>query len=158
MSLQRAVAFVLAQETGEVVEAEDGVSRWGISQASHPELSADDIRNMTQQQAAAIIGGAQYWGACHAAELPDWMQLAMLDSCVNQGATASMVCLQRALRVSVDGKFGPQTKAALYAASQNEVLARFGMERVMSYSQDKTWPQDGEGWTERAFLAAVCSP
>lgn len=158
MTLQRAVAFVLDQEKGDLVEAEDGLSRWGISQANHPELTADQIRNMTQQQAAQIIGGPQYWGACHAAEMPDWMQLALLDATVNQGASAAMVCLQRALRVPADGHFGPQTKAAVNAASQNEILARFGMERVMSYTKDRTWPEDGSGWTERAFLAAVCSP
>lgn len=156
--MQRAVSFVLAQETGDVVTAADGVSRWGISQANHPELTADAIRNMTQPQAAAIIGGPQYWGACHGAELPDWMQLAMLDATVNQGATAAMVFLQRALRVPADGKFGPQTKAAVFAASQTEILARFGMERVMSYAADKTWETDGAGWTQRAFLAAICSP
>lgn len=158
MSLQRAVAFVLTQEGGELVSGPDGLSKFGISQANHPELSVDAIRDMTQPQAAQIIGGPQYWGACHGAELPDWIQLALLDACVNQGASAAMVCLQRALRVPGDGKFGPQTKAAIYGASQNETLARFGAERVMSYARDKGWGEYGAGWTQRAVLAAVCSP
>lgn len=157
MSLQRAVAFVLAQETGAIVHAQDGVSCWGISQANHPELTVDQIIAMAEhpEQAAAIIGGPQYWGACHANDVPDWLQTPLLDACVNQGAHAAMVCLQQALRVSADGKYGPATHAAVFASKPNDLLPRFAAYRVMSYSRDSTWATDGLGWTTRAVLAAI---
>jgi len=155
MSKARAIAFVLPEESGVVVHAADGVSKWGISQASHPELTAEQIEGMTQAQAAEIIGGPQYWGAIRGDQLPEWLQTAMLDAAVNQGAPTAVVLLQRTLRVPVDGKLGPQTLYAASAGQEKPTLARFAAQRVMSYVRDAGWTADGEGWTERAVLAAL---
>lgn len=156
MSLQRAVAFILAQETGEVRQSTDGVSRWGISQAAHPELTAEAIRTMTPQGAAAIYSGPMYWGRIHGAELPEYLQLPMLDAAVNQGGGIAVRCLQTGLYVHVDGIIGPVTlRAATANTNQQALLARFTAARIASYAQDKEWGSDGTGWVTRAVSAAL---
>lgn len=158
MSLSAAVAFVLAQETGATVSGGAGagwVSKWGIDSRFHPELTLDQVRNLTEERAAIILGGPQYWDAVHGSELPDWLQLPMLDAGVNEGPAAAIKCLQRALYITVDGAFGPVTAKAVAAANPTTTLALFTAQRILAYTQDRTWVQDGEGWTKRAVLAAL---
>jgi lysozyme family protein len=154
MSFQQAVAFVLAQETGTVVHSTDGVSKWGVSQQSHPELTAEQIENMTPQQAQAIYG--TYWTKIFGPQLPDYLHTPMMDSAVNQGPRIAIRCLQQALYVKVDGICGPATLRAANAASgRNSILSRFTAARISHYSLDKEWPTDGAGWAARAVLAAL---
>lgn len=155
MSLSVAVAFVLDQETGTVVEGQGWVSKWGIDSRYHQELTQDQIRNLTQERAALILGGPQYWDAVHGSELPDYLQLPMLDAGVNEGPGTAIKCLQRALRVAADGLWGPETAAAVKAANPTQTLAGFTTQRICAYTGDATWTQDGEGWTNRAVLAAL---
>lgn len=156
MNKQLALAFILDdEERGKLVRGLDGWSKWGISEDNHPELNAEQIQNMTRETAAGILGGPQYWGAIHGDELPDWIQLPVLDAAVNEGATAAMVQLQHALFLPGDGKFGPQTLRAAISAAASPTLARFAAERVMGYSRDRTWATDGLGWTTRAVLASL---
>lgn len=153
MSLSTAVAFVLSQETGTVVEGQGWVSKWGIDSRYHPELSQDQIRNLTQERAAIILGGAQYWEAVHGSQLPAYLQLPMLDAGVNEGPTAAIKCLQHALQITADGLWGPETEAAVTASNQTTTLAYFTAARIASYAIDAGWAADGEGWTKRACLA-----
>lgn len=155
MSLATALAFILRQETGELVHGRDGLSRWGISQANHPELTAQDIESMTSQRAAVIISGPQYAGAVHFAELPQFLQLPMLDAAVNEGASAALKALQTALYIPADGLWGPQTARAVQLCQASITLARFVAARTLEYSRDATWATDGLGWVTRAALAAM---
>lgn len=159
MSLARAVAFVLAEETGSIVEgSENGkpwVSKWGIDSHYHPELTLDQVRNLTEQRAALILGGQQYWDAVHGNELPDYLQLPLLDAGVNEGPSAAIQCLQSSLGVTVDGLWGPLTAKALEAANPTQTLALFTAARIAAYAKAPDWPTDGRGWTRRAVLAAL---
>ena len=53
---QLALAFTLKQEGGLVDNPADpgGLTNYGIALNVHPELTADDIRTMTPERAAAI--------------------------------------------------------------------------------------------------------
>lgn len=153
MSQAAAIAFILAQEKGDLVR-NPGLSRWGIDLSRHPDLEEVDIINMTPERAGQIFL-AQYWPAIHGDLLPAFIQLPMLDEAVNAGPSAAMKCLQRALKVPVDGLFGPQTQAALNHASPEDFLAAFTAQRILSYVKDKTWAEDGAGWSKRAVLAAL---
>jgi len=154
MSLPAAVNFILQQEGSELVQ-NPGLSRYGIDLSRHPELTAADIQNMTPTRAAIIYSGPQYAGAIHFEQLPPGIQLPMLDACVNQGPTAAIRCLQAALYVTVDGVLGPQTLTAAQDADAHTLLARFTAQRVLAYTRDSTFAQDGAGWINRAVLAAL---
>lgn len=156
MTPAAAVAWILQREGSDVRESTDGVSRYGISQASHPELTEEEIENMTPATAAAIYMGPQYLGAVRGTQLPGFLVLPVLDSAVNQGTRTAVKCLQRALRVHVDGIIGPQTLgAAIAAANPTQVLADFTSARIASYMLDKEWAEDSAAWVSRAVLAAL---
>lgn len=155
MSLPQAIAFVLAKETGELTEDSGGLSRWGISRASHPELTEDQIRAMTAAQAGQIFADS-YWPA-RADELPDYFSIPLLASCVLQGRETGVEILQSALGVHADGSIGPQTIQAARLANPRAFLARFVAEQVRHLRQDSTWQADGIGWVERATEAALIS-
>ena len=153
MSQSAAIAFVLSQEGGALVR-NPGLSRWGIDLSRHPELSEIDIENMTQATAGSIYAGPEYWGAIHGDQLPAFLQLPMLDACVNQGASAATKVLQHALGITADGMWGPATAAAV-ARIAPEFIAQFTAARVMAYTQDIGWADYGLGWTRRAVRAAL---
>ena len=157
MSFQRAVAFVLRQEGAELVNDPNdpgGLSRYGIALAKHPELTAADIREMTPERAATIYRTG-YWAAIRGDDLPEWVQLPLLDAAVNQGPTPAIRALQRALYLPADGQVGPKTITALGAANPNATLAGFVAERIADYSALRTWARFGKGWARRAALAAL---
>lgn len=153
MSQAAAIAFVIAQESSALVR-NPGLSRYGIDLSRHPELEAIDIENMTQGQAASIYAGPHYWGAIHGDDLPAFLQLPMLDACVNQGATGATKCLQRALGIDADGIWGPQT-LTLSERAIPALLPVLTAQRVLSYTKDAGWDIYGLGWTIRAVKAAV---
>ena len=158
MSFQRAVAFVLARETGTLTQDPNdpgGLTRWGIALARHPELTADDIRNMTPQRAADIYHGPQYWGAVKGDQLPERLQLPMLDTAVVEGPREAIRCLQRALFVRDDGVLGPETLNAAARANADPVIQRFCAERIWTLSQLKTWSRDAVGWSARIVASAM---
>lgn len=161
MSFQRAVAFVLAHESGELTEnASDpgGLTRWGIALARHPELTAADIRAMTPERAAAIYS-AQYWGAIHGDELPEYLQLPMLDAAVVQGPPHACRFLQAALYVMpLDGILGPATLGSVRRADPMTTLSAFTAERIAHLVSLPDYARFGKGWIRRAVRAALESP
>ena len=157
MSFSHAVAFVLDREKGLVDDPADpgGLTNWGIALKRHPELTADEIRNMTQDQAAEIYHGPGYWGAIHGDELPEALELPMLDIAVLEGGTTAVRLLQTALHVLADGRWGPQTAHAAAAADAPELIEELTAARIVSLAALPNWPHDGKGWTARAVRAAM---
>lgn len=157
MSFARAVAFVLAREAGLVDDPQDpgGLSNHGIALRRHPELTADDIRNMTPARAAEIYHGQQYWGAIHGDELPDALQLPMLDTAVVEGPGTAIKCLQRALGLTDDGVIGPVTLKTARVLVGKTLLEKFGAERIVEMSQCVNWPHDRRGWARRVIASCV---
>lgn len=158
MSFSAAVAFVLAREGSDLVQDPNdpgGLSRYGIALKRHPELTADDIRTMTPDRARAIYS-ANYWQAIAGDELPERLQLPMLDCAVVQGSEAARELLQRALYLPlVDGKLGPGTLGAARRADPVSLLASFTQLRIARFEESSEYPRYGAGWTRRAVLAAL---
>jgi len=100
------------------------LTKWGIDQASHPEV---DIESLTQTQAAQIYSES-YWLPCHADELPWPLSLAHFDAAVNTGIVRANKMLQRAVEVSEDGIFGPVTRAAVDAALEEYGSKAIGLQ------------------------------
>lgn len=158
MSFARAVAFVLDREKGLVDDPEDpgGLTNWGIALKRHPELTAQQIWEMTPEQAAQIYEGQQYWRAIRGYELPDYLSIPMLDGAVVQGPHEAILCLQRALRVAADGALGPLTlQTATRAPNPRLILEELAAERLTHMSSLPGWPHDGKGWSARVVRASM---
>jgi len=111
---------ILEREGGLVQHPQDpgGLTKYGISQRAYPTL---DIRNLTKAEAITIYLRdylRQYQlhllqSAPNAEIVCDWL--------VNSGPGA-IKSLQKALRVTSDGKIGPQTLSAIDDANIQTLL------------------------------------
>lgn len=157
MSRAKAIAFILGREKGLIDDPQDpgGLTNHGIALGRHPELTADQIRNMTEEQAAAIYAGPQYWGAVHGDELPDALQLPMLDIAVLEGGVTAIRMLQTALYIQADGRWGPQTVRALVLSVGPDLLEELSAIRIVALAAQGGWSHDGKGWSARVVRAAM---
>jgi len=158
------VAFTLAQEGGFTDNSADpgnwtgglvghGVLRgtnFGISAAAYPSL---DIAALTQADAEAIYR-RDYWTPMHADTMSFPLALVAFDAAVNAGVRRSIIWLQQAVGVQIDGVLGGETLAAL-AAGDSVRLAREALARRLEFSSHlPTWPNFGLGWTRRVLCLA----
>jgi lysozyme family protein len=131
-------------KTGEgIVQREYDLKRrqWG--------LPTQDIRKMSKDEERTIYY-TDYW-LPYGPELPAGLDLECFDNCVNEGTHRAIELLQVALRVHVDGQFGPQTKAAI--AGTNDVTSlidRYKVAREAFYHGLKTFRYFGAGWIRRS--------
>jgi len=156
-----AATIVLAHEGGLVDDPADpgGITNFGISLRSYPELGAAGIRALTQEQVKAIYR-RDWWLRYGWNELPSGLATKLLDIGVNIGADSVHRALQRALRangisVSEDGRLGPATHAAIAQAEPGALLAAFRSEVAGHYrqiaAQRPTAQRFIQGWLARAY-------
>jgi lysozyme family protein len=118
----RSLALVLKSEGGFVNLKADpgGPTNRGITLANFrayikPNGTIEDLKNLTVEQ-AGVCYRRQYWDAICGAELPDGVDYATFDFCVNSGPSRAAKYLQAVVGVVQDGRIGPATvKAALRA-------------------------------------------
>ena len=73
----------------------------------------------------------------------------VFDAAVKHGAKQAVLFMQRALKVAADGIIGPVTLGAAKKIDPAVFVARFNGERLMFYTDLKTWPSFGRGWSRR---------
>ena len=126
-----AVAFTLHEEdqtdTGVVTTDSGGVTRWGISQRANPQLTEDQIRNLSRDDAIAIYK-IKYWRDAWES-LPVGLALCVFDCSVNQG---------------------PGTAQMILDSCKHDLKTFLAM-RIRHYSVSKGWDVDGLGWTTRVL-------
>ena len=78
----RCIELILAEEGGQVNHPRDpgGLTKYGISQRSYPDLN---IAALTKETVVALYR-RDYWNPVHGDELPDGLDLLLLDCAVNQ--------------------------------------------------------------------------
>ena len=90
----KAIEIVLAFEGGETVTENPndpgGLTKWGISQRSHPNL---DIRHLSRATALEIYYN-EYWSKVNAELLPYNVALCAFDTSVNCGVSFALGCLK----------------------------------------------------------------
>lgn len=142
---------IVAREGGYVNDPDDpggatnyGVTihtmrRLGLDLNGDGRVSAQDVRQLTRQQAEEIFIN-HYFRRPGIARLPEPLQASVFDMYVNAGANAVKI-LQRLLRqmgqqLDVDGAIGPHTVAATnaaYAAAPNHLVDAYGIARRNYY-------------------------
>ncbi|WP_445623251.1 putative peptidoglycan-binding domain-containing protein [Lactiplantibacillus plantarum] len=71
---------------------------------------------------------------------------------MNHGTGQAAKFLQRAAGVTDDGAIGPKTLAAVAAVPAAALLMLFNAEREQFYTDLKTWPSFGKGWSRRVVI------
>lgn len=149
--LDTCLNWILKAEGGLVDDPNDigGITKYGISQAAYPDL---DIEALTIAD-ARIIYERDYWLPCRCGDLPSGLDLVVLDSAVLMGVHASIIQLQRALKVKADGIIGPKTLTAATKKGASALPALL-TERMLYLTQARTWKHHGRGWTLRTMRLA----
>jgi lysozyme family protein len=125
--LAKIVEDVLRREGGSAVTNDPadagGLTQYGLTKRDHPAVWADgqvtaDEARQTYLQKYIVGPGFDRLPATHRVLLEQ-----LVDFGVNSGPAVAVQKLQQALKMPVDGVFGPQTLAATVAADP-QVLAR----------------------------------
>jgi lysozyme family protein len=142
----RCIDPILAEEGGLSRHPDDpgGLTKYGISQRSYPKLN---IAALTLANAEELYRN-DYWLPIHGDQLPDGLDLLMLDCAINQGPQTAIKLLQHALQIQADGLIGPQTLSAAEAAMPG-ILDTFAAERALRYELNPNEATFGRGWFRR---------
>jgi lysozyme family protein len=95
----------------------------------------------------------KYWDAVKADELPTGLDYLMFDFAINAGPGRAIKTMQKAIGTNPDGAIGPKTMAALKAADQADLIAKFSMEKELFYKALPTFATFGKGWMRRVAEA-----
>ena len=134
-----------------------GASKWGITletyRGNHPGATADDIRNLTGEQAEWFYRSA-FWDRYHIGEIEDQaLANKVLDLAVNMGPGTAIRNLQVSVGVRPDGILGKDTAAAVNKADAAEVLGKVRAHAEGYYRNlAATHPEDQHelaGWLAR---------
>jgi len=152
-----ALQIVLSWEGGYGDDFRDpgGATNFGItfktlSDWRKKPITKQDVIDLRMDEASEIYK-ALYWGPAYCDKLPDALAIAVFDCSVNQGVDRAKKLLQAALGVPQDGKFGPQTFAAINRNDEEHLLKEFMAKRAMHYSSLKNLLTFGYGWFQRLF-------
>lgn len=149
---------VFKSEGGYVNDPRDagGETNMGISKRSHPMV---DIKNLTKTTAKTLYH-RDYWEKVRAGQMPDGLDLTVMDGAVNSGNSRGAKWMQKGLGFKgkdIDGKIGPKTIAAANSdlngigIIQDACAARMGFLRGL-----KVWSIYKGGWSTRvASVEAV---
>ncbi|MDQ3235465.1 MAG: hypothetical protein M3Q07_26950 [Pseudobdellovibrionaceae bacterium] len=153
MGFQEAVRLILELEGGgRIVSHPDdpgGLTKYGISLRAHPELGAEGIRNLTEEEAIEIYRN-KYWIPLRLGRFSPRLALPLFDAAVNHGPGSGVRIFQVALNrlgadLVVDGVAGELTVKASKAYSPRRVLAAFLSQRLQFYRGLKTYAVFGLG-------------
>jgi lysozyme family protein len=133
-----------------------GRTKWGIDQASHPDV---DIAGLTLDQATEIYRLGE-WAHCRCDDLPRGVDSVVFDCAVNMGMQRAGLLLQRALRaqagvkLAVDGEIGQGTVDAASTVPPWALVARMLDARRDVYG-DIVMHHPGDGKFLRGWLNRV---
>ncbi len=144
----RCIEIILTEEGGLVNHPRDPgkLTKFGISQRSYPDL---DIAHLTREQAMEIYR-RDYWDPIKGDDLPAGLDLLLLDTAINMGATTAVLLLQEALGVTQDGNVGPATLARA-RQTMPDAMREFCALRGWRYEINRNEEVFGKGWFRRLF-------
>lgn len=133
-----------------------GLTRYGISQRSYPEL---DISTITEAQAKEIYK-RDYWDVVKGDQIqPQSVAQSIFDFAVNAGPAVSIKLAQKAAGAAPDGYIGPITLKAWNGAHEALFAARFALEKIAYYRDICTRNSSQRkfllGWINRSLEGIV---
>ncbi len=95
-----------------------------------------------------------YWNPAGCPEMPPRLAYIMFDAAVNNGVGRAVGWLQGAIGAEKDGAWGPNTSAALDAATAQDIYdtaiaAEVHAQRIYFMADLNTWDDFGLGWSRR---------
>lgn len=126
-----------------------GETMWGVTAAvARANGYAGSMRSYPRELAKSLYRSL-YWDKVKADSMPFPVAFQVFDAAVNHGTGQAAKFLQRAAGVVDDGIIGPKTLAAVAARDAAAILLLFNAEREQFYTDLKTWPSFGKGWSRR---------
>jgi len=130
----KAIQQTLDNEGGDTITNDPtdagGLTRYGISQKSYPEL---DISIITEQHARNIYK-KDYWDMVKGDEIElQEIAVAIFDFAVNAGPGRAIKLAQKAIGTQSDGIIGPLTLAAWNHAHAGQFLDSYALEKIKFY-------------------------
>lgn len=126
-----------------------GITIGTLSKWRNYQVSKDEIKSLTRKEATEIYK-SWYWDPVKADHLPPGVDVVVFDMAVNAGPSRAAKILQQVIGVTVDGKIGPKTIAAVKAMDPVEVIKAYTKARLDFYRSLRDWKHFGRGWTNRA--------
>ncbi len=153
MNSDDAINRVLANEGGLVDDPNDpgGLTNWGWALHENPDLTADQIRSMTRDQAAARYK-ARFWDPMTLDGEDPAVAYQLLDFAVNAGMGTAIRTCQSVIGVAPDGNFGPLSHAALQRMPTAKFMVAFAAAKIRYYTKLSTFPKEGIGWMNRVAV------
>jgi lysozyme family protein len=150
MSFDSAIAQVLKNEGGLVDNPADpgGLTNWGIALHENPDLTADQIRTMTRDQAVAFYK-TRFWDKIQGDSLDTLVAFQILDFAVNAGLGTAIRKAQDVAGVADDGNWGPITRDAVAKVEPLVFVARYAATKIRFYTRLTTFESFGRGWMQR---------
>jgi lysozyme family protein len=111
-------------------------------------ITKQDVKDMTQDEAMDIYR-ENYWNPTKCPQLPDGVDLVMMDGSVNSGIGRAPKWIQLAVGAEPDGKIGPKTLAAINAADPVKIIDAALDARLAFLKRLKHWDVFGKGWSRR---------
>jgi len=111
-----------------------------------------ELRNIPEASVRDIYL-RRYWDKTRCPDLPNSIAFIHFDAAVNHGPGRSVVMLQKALGVDVDGEIGPLTIAAAQEGEQALIVQTYSDIREKFYRSLHHFPRFGRGWLRRLRAA-----
>lgn len=105
-----------------------------------------DMRQLPLASARAIAK-SEYWDRFQCDQFAPAVGYQVFDTAYNGGHPVQW--LQQAVGVTVDGKIGPKTVAAVRAADPSRVILYFNAMRIRYMTSLDGWSSNGKGWARR---------
>lgn len=97
----------------------------------------------------------KYWDPVRGDELPFALAFLVADAAVNSGPIQAIRWLQKALRLSSDGIFGPITLARAQNCTLTEVVPYMVSQRLQLMVRHEDYAKFGDGWFRRVVLKVM---
>ena len=158
-NFEEALKAILKHEGGYVHHPRDpgGMTNLGVTKKVWEEwvgkpVGEKEMRALTPETVGPMYK-KKYWDAVKADDLPDGLDYLMFDFAINAGPGRAIKTMQKAIGSTPDGAIGPKTMAALKAANQGELVAKFSAEKEAFYRSLPTFATFGKGWLRRVAEA-----
>lgn len=125
-------------------------------------IDARDVQLLSESDARTIYQTV-YWTPNKCDALPPALAFMFADMVFNPGPGAAPKLLQKSLNqacnviLSVDGKIGPATLAAVCGADLSRLLPELASQRALYYVTRPGWQTYGTGWTRRTMRCLACA-